>query len=221
LFLDEVGELPLTTQAKLLRALEDRKVLRVGAVHTHNVDVRFVSATNRDLLRRVRENEFRGDLYYRISGVVVKVPPLRDRPLEIAPLARALARRFCAELGQPEPPFDAQALELLARHRWPGNVRELKNVVERAVIQAGRSPITAQHVQLDHEHDENEERAPSARSRGAGQTPDSTERARIVAALEQCGGNQTRAARLLGISRSALVHRLDRFRLPRPKKTRA
>jgi two-component system response regulator AtoC len=216
LFLDEVGELPLTTQAKLLRALEDRKVLRVGALHTHSVDVRFVAATNRDLLRRVRQNEFRGDLYYRISGVVVKVPPLRDRPLEIAPLARELARRFCADLGQPEPAFEAAALELLERHRWPGNVRELKNVVERAVIHSGGSPIAVQHVQLDDEHDE---RSRSTRSSRAAQTPDSAERARVIAALEQCGGNQTRAARLLGISRSALVHRLDRFRLPRPKKS--
>jgi DNA-binding NtrC family response regulator len=214
-FLDEIGELPLTTQAKLLRALEDRKVLRVGAVQTHSVDVRFVSATNRDLLRRVREGKFRGDLYYRISGVVVKVPPLRDRTGEIAPLARALASRFCAELGRPELPFEPAALQLLERHRWPGNVRELKNVVERAVILAASSPITPQHVQLDEEHDE---RPASTRSRRTGQVPESTERARVIAALEQCGGNQTRAARLLGISRSALVHRLDRFRLPRPKK---
>jgi two-component system, NtrC family, response regulator AtoC len=214
-FLDEIGELPLTTQAKLLRALEDRKILRVGAVQTHSVDVRFVSATNRDLLRRVREGKFRGDLYYRLSGVVVKVPPLRDRPAEIAPLARALASRFRAELGQPDLAFEPAALELLERHRWPGNVRELKNVVERAVILAGGSAIAAQHIQLDDDHDE---RPAATRASRAAQTPESAERARIIAALEQCGGNQTRAARVLGISRSALVHRLDRFRLPRPKK---
>jgi DNA-binding NtrC family response regulator len=215
LFLDEIGELPLTTQAKLLRSIEDRKVLRVGAVQAHRVDVRFVSATNRDLLRRVRDGKFRGDLYYRISGVVVKVPPLRDRPGEVAPLARALATRFCLGLGQPVPAFEPAAIEILERYPWPGNVRELKNVVERAVILAGSEPITAQHVQLDAEHDG---RQPAPRAGGALPTPEGAERARIIAALEQCGGNQTRAARLLGISRSALVHRLDRFRLPRPKK---
>ncbi|HTV19177.1 MAG TPA: sigma 54-interacting transcriptional regulator [Polyangiaceae bacterium] len=217
-FLDEIGELPLATQAKLLRALEERKVLRVGALSPHSVDVRFVSATNRDLLRRVREGKFRGDLYYRISGVVVRVPPLRERPLEIVPLARVFVRRFCAEQGQPELALEPTAIERLERHRWPGNVRELKNVVERAVILADRAPIAAQHVQLDDDHDERPPPAP-AKAAPPPTTPDEAERARVVAALEQCGGNQTRAARLLGISRSALVHRLDRFRLPRPKKT--
>ncbi|HVZ35368.1 MAG TPA: sigma 54-interacting transcriptional regulator, partial [Polyangiaceae bacterium] len=145
-FLDEVGELPLGTQAKLLRVLEERTVLRVGSTKPRPIDVRFVTATNRDLLREVRAGRFRGDLYYRISGFIVHVPPLRERLVEIEPLAKHFLHQFCSRLGQPDPELTSDALAALHAHDWPGNVRELKTVIERAALLAGPGPVTVEHV---------------------------------------------------------------------------
>jgi transcriptional regulator with GAF, ATPase, and Fis domain len=145
-FLDEIGELALGTQAKLLRVLEERSVLRVGATKPRRIDVRFVTATNRDLTREVRAGRFRGDLYYRISGLVVRIPPLRDRLSEIEPLALHFLAEFCEQLGQPVPELTASAIAALQSYEWPGNVRELKNVMERAVLLSGSAPITQEHV---------------------------------------------------------------------------
>jgi transcriptional regulator with PAS, ATPase and Fis domain len=140
-FLDEIGELPLGTQAKLLRVLEERIVTRVGSTKTKRIDVRFVTATNRDLSKEVKNGRFRGDLYYRISGLVVRLPALRQRPSEVEPLARHFLRGFCERSGQPEPELLAPALERLKAHQWPGNVRELKNVMERAALLANHGVI--------------------------------------------------------------------------------
>jgi two-component system response regulator AtoC len=216
IFLDEIGELPTGTQAKLLRMLEERTVMRVGATASHAIDIRFVSATNRDLRRRVREGRFRSDLYYRISGVVVHIPPLRERLIEVEPLARLFIAKLCESLRQPEPVLSPAAVEVLRGHPWPGNVRELKNVMERAVLLADGAAIGPAHIQLDPPVDTSQGRSNEGTH---GVTPENAERSRIVAALEKCGGNQTRAAKLLGISRTTLVQRLDIFQLPRPKKS--
>jgi two-component system, NtrC family, response regulator AtoC len=272
-FLDEVGELSLGTQAKLLRVLEERAVLRVGSTKPRRIDVRFVTATNRDLTREVRAGRFRGDLYYRISGVVVRIPPLRERPLELEPLAKHFLEEFSAQMGQPAPELSREAVEALFGYDWPGNVRELKNVMERAVLLAGTSTVTREHVLPEptlygdaagsggllaaNDLDESTQviarprelggsgemsrrrsvRAPesgrtsrspeSRRSRGPGAPPSSRrldsgseedQRERLIRALEVCGGNQTRAAEVLGISRRTLINRLDRWKLPRPQK---
>ncbi|HWO08420.1 MAG TPA: sigma 54-interacting transcriptional regulator [Polyangiaceae bacterium] len=272
-FLDEVGELSLGTQAKLLRVLEERAVLRVGSTKPRRIDVRFVTATNRDLTREVRAGRFRGDLYYRISGVVVRIPPLRERPLELEPLARYFLEEFSAQMAQSVPELSSAAIEALLDYDWPGNVRELKNVMERAVLLAGTATITREHVLPEptlfgdasgaggllaaNDLDESTQviarprefggngepsrrrsvRAPesarssrspeSRRSRGTGAPPSSRtrdpahedeQRERLIRALEACGGNQTRAAELLGISRRTLINRLDRWKLPRPQK---
>ena len=273
-FLDEIGELSLGTQAKLLRVLEERSVLRVGATKPRRIDVRFVTATNRDLTREVRAGRFRGDLYYRISGVVVRIPPLRERLLEIEPLARHFLSEFCAQMGQPAPELSDLAIEALRSYEWPGNVRELKNVMERAVLLAASGAILREHVlpeptlfsdaagaggllarddmdestQVIHRprefgavpessHRRSSGRAPEsvrgrsaapdsrlARNTGAPESSrrdgssDDEKRDKLVRALEACGGNQTRAAEMLGISRRTLINRLDRFKLPRPQK---
>jgi transcriptional regulator with PAS, ATPase and Fis domain len=249
-FLDEVGELPLGTQAKLLRVLEERMVLRVGSTKPRAIDVRFVTATNRDLAREVRAGRFRSDLYYRISGFVVQVPPLRERQVEIEPLATFFLRDFCKRIGQPVPELSLAALTALHAHDWPGNVRELKNVMERAVLLAGSSTIGHEHVLPDPmlRSDPGEELADSThrtvmREGATRETPRETatreappqrpeeeqtatrkaldegdERQRLIRALELCGGNQTRAAAQLGISRRTLINRLDRWKLPRPQK---
>jgi two-component system response regulator AtoC len=146
-FLDEIGELALGTQAKLLRVLEERSVMRVGATKARRIDVRFVTATNRDLTREVRAGRFRGDLYYRISGLVVRIPPLRERLTEIEPLARYFLTEFSRQMGQPVPELSPGAIEALLGYAWPGNVRELKNVMERAALIAGSgAAITREHV---------------------------------------------------------------------------
>jgi two-component system response regulator AtoC len=220
-FLDEIGELAPGTQAKLLRILEDRVVLPVGAVTSRPINVRFVSATHRNLGRRVGEGTFRGDLYHRISGVVVHIPPLRERPLELEPLARLFLKKFCVSLGQPEPVLTPAALAMLQGHRWPGNIRELRNVLERAVIVAEGALLDTVHLHLDPALGELATSEGDAPTRVDQKLPPvdaivSAERARVIAALQACGGNQTRAAKLLGISRSALLHRLQRFGLRRP-----
>jgi transcriptional regulator with PAS, ATPase and Fis domain len=234
-FLDEIGELPLGTQAKLLRVLEERTVLRLGATKSRRIDVRFVTATNRELGREVRAQRFRGDLYYRITGLVVRIPPLRDRRAEIEPLARHFLREFCLRGRQPEPHLTVEAASKLYDYHWPGNVRELRNVIERATLLATEGQIDREHVMLeppmpevdladadDFEAVTKVTQALDVRRRSAdaskGEPTRETERDRVMRALESCGGNQTRAAKMLGVSRRTLINRLEEFQLPRPKK---
>jgi len=248
-FLDEIGEMPLSTQAKLLRVLEEKTILRVGATKPRPIDVRFIWATNRDLRAEARLGKFRQDLYYRIAGVEFSIPPLRQRPLEIEPLARLFLERFCRRSGLPLPRLSQAAVEALQRYSWPGNVRELKNVMERAPFLCGAGDIDVEHIPQDgaQENDlfppedmeatevfipsgaaawANKASSPAAsrpdpisgmQQGRLGEDPD-TARARITQALEQCAGNQTRAAQLLGVSRRTLINHLERLNMPRPKK---
>jgi two-component system response regulator AtoC len=219
-FLDEIGELPAAVQVKLLRVLEDRKVLRIGGRTPRTLDVRFVAATNRDLEVEVERGNFRRDLYFRLNGVAFAIPPLRDRVSEIRPLAERFLVAAGELLDRSEPlRLSAEALGYLERHRWPGNVRELRNVIERAaVLSLGSAiepadlppPITG--VALADGSLSGGER-PTAPAGPAGDA----DRQRIIAALEQCAGNQTRAAKLLGISRRTLVNRLATHDIPRPR----
>jgi transcriptional regulator with PAS, ATPase and Fis domain len=236
-FLDEIGELPLGTQAKLLRVLEERTVQRLGATKPRHVNVRFITATNRDLAREVRAGRFRGDLYYRISGLVVRIPALRQRPSEIQPMAEHFLREFCARSGQQRPYLSDEAIERLQSYDWPGNVRELRNVMERAALLSIEGHVGAEQVMLEPPLPEDEledaddfdavtkvttvldpEHPAHGEPAEALSSLPPTERDRIIRALESCGGNQTRAAKLLGISRRTLINRLEQFQLPRPKK---
>jgi transcriptional regulator with PAS, ATPase and Fis domain len=223
-FLDEIGELPLGTQAKMLRVLEERTVIRVGATRPRHVDVRFVTATNRDLSRLVKSGEFRSDLYYRISGLVVEIPPLRRRTEEIPLLVDYFLREFCSGSNKKTPRVSEAALRLLREHGWPGNVRELRNVIERAALLTPGDVVEPEHVLIDaHDADvqlldADFEAETGVSGRAALVAEAGDERTRIVDALKACGGNQTRAAKLLGVSRRTLINRLDAFDLPRPKK---
>src|SRR5260221_1769012 len=129
-FLDEVGDLPLTLQAKLLRVLEDRIVMRVGGIKPRTIDVRFISVTNRDLEAEIARGAFREDLYFRLSGATIAVPPLRERLAEIEPLAREFVARASLALGRHAPPLAPDALAALCVHPWPRNIRELRNLIE-------------------------------------------------------------------------------------------
>jgi DNA-binding NtrC family response regulator len=214
-FLDEVGELPKATQVRLLRVLEDRRVWRVGGVENRTIDVRFVSATHRDLKAACASGEFRRDLFYRLNGISFAIPPLRERRKEIAPLARSFVRAFAGAGG---PMITARAIGALEAHDWPGNIRELRNVVERAVALAQRGEIEVEHLQIDAE---DEPRAPP-QPHGAPLSNEMKrfEKERIAEALEKCHGNQTKAAKMLGISRKVLLARLDEFELERPRKNK-
>jgi DNA-binding NtrC family response regulator len=228
LFLDEVGELPAAAQDKLVRVLEAGEVLQAGAVGCRKFDVRFLAATTRDLQRAVERGHFRGDLFYRLTGIVIVVPPLRERKSEVGELARAFIGQSAQARGlSVVPELTAEALEVLRRYRFPGNVRELRHVVEQALLVCGAGPIRAQHLSLGKALSMSppaiEQAPPSSPPFGLVPAELKTqivlaERERIAYALERCAGNQTQAARLLGISRRTLIGRLDAYGLPRPRK---
>ena len=209
IFLDEVGEIPLSAQVKLLRVLEERRVLRVGGLQPRPIDVRFVSATNRDLRREVATGRFREDLYYRLNGITLSIPPLRERIAEIPRLAAQFIAEAGKRAGVPPPSLSQGALERLEAHSWPGNIRELRNLIERAVVLCGEGPIEPEHLFAEPSHE-----------LVAGDPNSMDERTRILHALQQCAGNQTRAAKLLGIARRTLTSKLGKLGLPRPRKDR-
>jgi transcriptional regulator with PAS, ATPase and Fis domain len=216
-FLDEVGELPEAIQVKMLRAIEAREITRIGAVKPIALDVRFVAATNRDLATEVDAGRFRRDLFYRLDGVTLVIPPLREHRERIGPLARQF---LAAARGGTSQALDAELLARLEAHDWPGNVRELKAVMERAVILAGRGAVKARHVAITAiKPNDAPAAAPAATPQApAAATPESIERQRIIDALDACAGNQTRAAKLLGMSRATLVTKLGIHRIQRPRK---
>jgi two-component system response regulator AtoC len=238
-FLDEIGEMPLTLQSRLLRVLETREVLPVGGVKTRTIDVRFASATNRDLEADVLAGSFRRDLFFRLNGLSISIPPLRERVGEIPGLTEQFLEQACRESGRPAPRLAAPALELLLSYRWPGNIRELKNVIERAVVLCDGDVIDLAHLPVEKMRPAASvvivapTPAPllSAETSVSGSVPgmpfldpaslsaaDQAERDRILHALKENAGNQTAASRALGIPRRTFVARLTRYGIPRPRK---
>jgi DNA-binding NtrC family response regulator len=219
-FFDEIGELPEAIQVKLLRVLEDCVVMRVGGTKPIQLDVRFVAATHRDLEAEIERSAFRADLYFRLSGVTLVVPPLRHRTAEIEPLARGFCEDAAARLGRPAPALSPEALAALEAYTWPGNIRELRNMIERATVLCDGEVIEPDDLPLDKMAatlPPPDERRPSPAPR----IDDEAEKARIVATLAHCNGNQTRAAAALGYSLRKLVYLMTRYDLPRPRKRRA
>ena len=217
LFLDEIGELSPGLQAKLLRVLEDREVRRVGATKGRAIDVRFIAATNRDLPGEVQRGVFRADLYFRLNGVSIRIPPLRERRGEIIPLAERFFAEACARAKVPTAVVAPDVARALMSYAWPGNVRELRNVAERAVLLASGGPVDTRQLVF--------EEGPSSSAILGGASREALpaqverlERDRVAAALEETGGNQTLAAKLLGITRRQLIGRIETFGLPRPRK---
>jgi two-component system, NtrC family, response regulator AtoC len=218
--LDEIGEMPMGLQVRLLRVLEDKEVRRVGGVKSQPLDLRFIAATNRDLELDVAHGMFRRDLYYRLAGVTLEIPPLRSRPGDIEPLARAFLAQACRHAARHAmPAISPDALALLRGHSWPGNIRELRNVIERAVLLAGHGVITPAHLPVE------KMRAAERRTAPLEASPDDDEptgpdegRQSVLSALAACGGNQSRAAKQLGMSRGALIRRLERYGVVRPRK---
>jgi len=219
-FLDEIGELSLATQAKLLRVLEQREILRVGGLKPRAINVRFLAATHRDLEAAIAAERFREDLYFRIAGVTLQIPPLRERPDEILPLAERFAQRAAAALSRPTPAISPAARELLRGYRWPGNVRELRNVIDRATLLCDG---TIEVGQLPDDRMSRPAVAAPAEASGLGEVrvqAGALERQAIESALARTGGNQTEAARQLGISRRTLTNKLNQHGFDRPRKRR-
>jgi len=225
LFLDEVGDLPLDVQVKLLRVLQEREFERVGGVETVKVDVRLISATHRDLERLITEGKFREDLYYRLNVFPITLPPLRERPGDIALLVDHFIGKYAQSSGKAVRGADASAIALLAAYPWPGNVRELENVIERAMILASSDVLTP----ADLDFGRRQAAASGAVASPMAPSPSNLissdggrslykrlseqERNEIVSAVEQAQGNIAHAARALGINRSTLYYRMRKHGL--------
>ncbi|MDY6463631.1 MAG: sigma-54 dependent transcriptional regulator, partial [Bacteroidales bacterium] len=220
LFLDEIGNIPLHLQAKLLRAIQNRSVVRVGGSQAIPVNIRLICATNMDLEQLVREGRFREDLYYRINTVHIALPPLRERKEDIAPLAQMFLERFARKYRRPLTGIAPEAAQALSAARWSGNIRELQNVIEKAVILSEGTILTAKDLQID-------ARSGSGMTgNGSGMTENVTpgltgglprsgaEEERLIReAVERCNGNISAAAKLLGISRPTMYAKMKKYGL--------
>ncbi len=209
LFLDEVGEMSSAMQVKLLRALQDGEFLRVGDTTPRRANVRIVAATNRDLALEVEEGRFRSDLYYRLAGVEVALPPLRERDDDVLRLATSALTEFGEGRSRWPASFSSEALELIEAYRWPGNVRELRKEIERAATMAGSDPIEVRHFSDRVSAAVDVPQAAGPRSLAE------TERRQIAGVLEETGWNVQAAARILGVHRNTLTRRIRDYDLRR------
>ena len=213
-FLDEIGDMPKAMQSKLLHVLETHEFRRVGAVRSLEVDVHVITATNRTLEEAVAQGEFREDLFYRLNVINIHIPPLRERPEDIAPLAAHFVDELCRDLGLPQREITPGGMAALERYAWPGNVRELRNVLERILLLEDGDAITLSQLPA--------EIGGQGAANGNGHTPtfvlpasgvdlETLEREFLCQALERTAGNKTSAARLLGLSRDTMRYRLEKY----------
>jgi two-component system response regulator PilR (NtrC family) len=211
LFLDEVAELPLPMQVKLLRAIQEKKVRRVGSTGEEAVDVRLISATHRNLAEEVKRGKFRQDLYYRLNVIELKMPALREMREDIPLIAAAILERHAAAGAGRPARLTSDALERLVAYDFPGNVRELENVLERALALATGSEIGVEELQLAPTRIESDAPAADLAGLPLQERLDAVERQAILAALEQTNFNRTAAAKVLGISFRALRYRMEKL----------
>jgi DNA-binding NtrC family response regulator len=202
-FLDEIGDISLKTQTDLLRVLQEREITRVGGNQPIRVDFRCIAATNKPLEVSIEEGRFRPDLYYRLNVFRIELPPLRDRRDDIPALVDHFLRKFSLAMNKRITRVAPPAMTCLQQHDWPGNVRELENAVERAMVVAQEPELREQDFSLDLTS------APNGTS--SGRSLDDVERVHILRVLEECGGNQTRAAEVLGVDRVTLHNKLKRY----------
>jgi len=218
LFLDQIGDMPLATQAKLLRVLQNQEVLRVGSLTPRKVDVRMVAATNRDLRTEIIEKRFREDLYYRLSMVEIHVPALEDRKEDLPLLERHFLTKFGSQYGKEISGMTRRTQIRLAMHSWPGNVRELENVIGHACMMTLGDTIDVQdlppYLQTGESvHGAAHEALPAGETESGMGTLEDQERQLIMRAMQSAGGNQSQAARILRIGRDALRYKLKKHNL--------
>jgi transcriptional regulator with PAS, ATPase and Fis domain len=224
ILLDEISEISPNVQAKLLRVLQERELERVGGNRTIKVDVRVIATTNRNLESSVEKKEFRQDLYFRLNVVPIHVPPLRERLEDVPFLSDEFMRRFSRKHGVPIKGFSDDAMNALKNHNWPGNVRELQNVIERAVILCGENGVLEpEHLgltpsQMPVASSTTSSSANASPSAGSSLPPlAEMEKRHILAALDQCKGNRTHAAKLLDVSIRTLRNKLHEYNGTSPK----
>jgi len=215
LFLDEVGEIPLMLQAKLLRVLEDQSFRRLGGLKDIQLDLRVVAATNKNLREAVKEGAFRQDLYFRLNVIQIVLPPMRERPEDILPLARFFIEHYNRKFRRGIEGVSPAAGQLLLSHDWPGNVRELRNAIERAMILEESTYITPASLPMAITRPDGRAAAAAPRTEipTEGLSLEDNERMLLARALEKTGGNQTQAARLLRITRDTLRYKMKKFNL--------
>jgi two-component system response regulator AtoC len=212
IFLDEVGDLDIALQAKLLRVLQDRTFERLGGTKTISVDVRLIAASNTDLKKAIEKNQFREDLYYRLSVFPITIPPLRERREDIPDLAEYFVKRYCAEMKKPKKNISKEALALLDKYHWPGNVRELENTIERAIILCEGKSILPEHLAIRIPTPNEIRLREGAGLKEVGQYAQAeAERALIVRILTQVRGNKRKAAQALKIDYTTLFEKIKRY----------
>jgi two-component system NtrC family response regulator len=209
LLLDEIGDLPMPLQAKLLRFLQERRIERIGARAEIPVDVRVVGATHQDLRLLIAEGRFREDLYYRLAEIVIEIPPLRDRQGDAVLLSHAFLRRIASEQRRPVQTLTEDAIRAIEAHRWPGNVRELQNLIKRASIMSDGGRITSADLGLEGV-DKSAEDFSSLELRTVRERAD---RQAVVTALARADGNIVKAAEILGVSRPTLYDLISRLQI--------
>jgi DNA-binding NtrC family response regulator len=218
IFLDEIGEMSISLQAKILRIIQEKEFERLGSTQTLSTDVRFLAATNQNLRDRIKDGRFREDLYYRLNVFPIEIPPLRERPEDVAPLIDHFLARHCTEMGKRIPRIPETTRRLLEKHTWEGNVRELQNAVERAVILLKGEELEPRLLPEWIRGDD----VPGVSDDGAkrilqlppgGIRLEELERDLLVQAMERANGNKTKAATLLGLSRATLRYRLEKYEL--------
>ncbi len=210
IFLDEIGEMPLHMQVKLLRVLQEKEVERLGSVSTKSIDIRIIAATNQNLEKLVSESKFRADLYYRLNVVTIKIPSLRERKEDIVLLAKYLNKIKSQKLNRPERGISDSTMEYLKNYRWEGNIRQLENVIERAIniMEKDENDILPKHLPREITGLEKERYVEKLSD-----TMDRAERDAIIKAIEACKGNRLKAAKMLGIGRNALYDRINKHKI--------
>ncbi len=210
-FLDEIGDVPLAIQVKLLRILQEREFERLGSNKTRHIDVRVLAATNVDLRAALEEGTFREDLYYRLNVLPIDIPPLRERKEDIPLLAQHFVQKLAKDIGSPVETISEAAMERLLAYHWPGNVRELENVMERSMVLANGPVLEAADIRMDLQPRNHRVSVESFLPEGM--TLDQHEQALIREALKRANNNKSQAARLLGLTRNALRYRLSQMGL--------
>ena len=218
LFLDEIGDLSVAMQAKLLRALQEKEIMRVGATRTIKVDVRVIGATNRDLEAMVKDNRFREDLYYRLNIIPITIPPLRNRRDDIKQLVDFFVAKHSVGSQRKIRGVTASARNLIMNYSWPGNVRQLESAIERAILLAEGDEIEVEDLPLEIRQEGTPAAAFNFKLPPEGISFEELERSLITQAMEQTGWNITRAAKLLGLSFRTLQYRLEKFNMKKPGK---
>lgn len=210
IFLDEIGEMPIDIQAKLLRVIETGEFLKVGETKPTKIDVRIIAATNRELLKEIEAANFRQDLYYRLSVFQIKLPSLRERVNDIEILTEHFVKKFALKTNKKTPKLSSDFLEVLKLHSWPGNIRELRNVLERCIILCSKEELTIADLPVEMQS--------SYQSKASGKILSafdlaSSEKLHIQKVLNYTSGNKTEAARLLNIALTTLYRKLDEYKI--------